>query len=357
MAYPIQINRNLESKIKEIDFSDLPFGRHFTDHLFVADYANGHWGEGKIMPFQDFNLHPATSALHYGQAIFEGLKAQRSPSGEILLFRPDMNFRRMNVSAERMAMPAISEEMFFDALDQLIGLDHAWVPSDPGSSLYIRPFMFATEKYVGIKVAEHYRFSIFCCPVGKYYSKPVKVYIHDEYVRAFPGGVGFAKAAGNYGAALMPARQIQALGYDQILWLDGIHHKYLQEIGTMNVFLVIGDTLLTPPLNEGTILNGVTRDSVLHLALEAGIKTEVRDISVDEVLSAWQAGTLREAFGAGTAAGVAPIGEIFYKGHQMLLPEPVEGSISFRLKNKVQNLKAGLESDVYGWMRKITPLH
>lgn len=356
MSYKISIEKTTSSHIGEIDFNDLPFGKNFSDHMFIADYYDGDWHDCRVIPFQDFSLHPATSAIHYGQAIFEGLKAEKNPDGEAIVFRPLKNWNRLNISAERMAMPAVPQQIFMDALDILLSLDKDWIPTAPDSSLYIRPFLFATEKFVGIRVAEHYRFCIFTCPVGAYYNKPVKVFINERYVRAAPGGVGFAKAAGNYGAAMMPASEVQKKGYDQLLWLDGIHHRYIQEIGTMNIFFVIDGVLVTPGLELGTILNGITRDSVLQLAADFGYPVEIRDITIDEVIEAHKAGKLTDMFGCGTAAVVSHIGLFHFQGVDYELPAIETRNRSNQLKKRLIEIKSGLAEDTHGWLHKVKEL-
>ncbi|MCS6819622.1 MAG: branched-chain amino acid aminotransferase [Chitinophagales bacterium] len=353
MSHHIEIIKTPKSRISEVDFKNLPFGRHFSDHIFISDYYDGEWRDCRIVPFEDFSLHPATSALHYGQALFEGLKAEYDVEGNPVVFRPNKNIKRLNISAQRMAMPIFPEDLFFRALDLLLSIDLAWIPKEPNSSLYIRPYMFATEKYVGIKVAEHYRFAMFTCPVGAYYSRPVKVYIHDYYVRAFPGGTGFAKAAGNYGACMMPMREVQKMGYDQILWLDGIHHKYLQEIGTMNIFVIIDGVIITPSLEMGTILDGVTRDSIIRIAEDEGFIVQERDISVDEVINAYHEGKLEDMFGTGTAATIAPIQLFHYKGEDYVLPPLEKRTISERLKERYFAIRSGRAEDIYGWLHTI----
>jgi branched-chain amino acid aminotransferase len=349
----IRIRRALESKLHEVDFNNLVFGRQFADHMFVADFTDGAWGDFRIEPFHDFSLHPATSALHYGQAIFEGMKAELDINGNPIIFRPEKNWERFNTSAERMAIPPVSKELFMTAMDTLIGLDKGWIPKTPFSALYIRPFMFATEKYVGIRVAENYRFCIFCSPVGAYYSRPVRVFLSEKYVRAAPGGVGFAKAAGNYGAAMMPLREIQKLGYDQLLWLDGIHHKYIQEIGTMNIFFVINGVLVTPCLEQGTILAGITRDSLIKLAIDEGYKVEERDISVDELVESHQNGSLTDMFGAGTAAVLSHIGTFHFRGQDYDLPAVEERPISNKLRDRLVGIKSGKLEDKFNWLHTI----
>lgn len=356
MSYHISITRVPESRISQIDFNNLPFGRNFSDHMFIADFYDGQWRDARIVPFGDFTLHPATSAIHYGQAIFEGMKAELDSNGTPIVFRPLKNWDRMNISATRMAMPTIPQEMFMDALDTLLSIDKAWIPTTPLSSLYIRPFLFATEKYVGIRVAENYRFAIFTSPVGAYYNRPVKVYISEKYVRAVPGGAGFAKAAGNYGAAMMPAWEIQQKGYDQILWLDGKEHKYFQEIGTMNVFFQINGKLITPDLSEGTILDGVTRDSMIALAKANGITVEERPITTDEVMEAYSNGTLEDMFGAGTAATVSHIGTFHFRGKDYELPDVSTRTISNKLKEQLSGIKSGKVEDIFNWLHRVPAL-
>lgn len=353
MGYKISVEKVANSRIGEVDFNDLPFGKIFSDHMFIADYYDGDWHDCRIVPFGDFPMHPALSAIHYGQAIFEGLKAELDGEGNPIIFRPTKNVNRFNISADRMGMPSVPEDLFMNAMDKLLSLDKNWIPNSPLSSLYIRPYMFATEKFVGIKCAESYRFAIFTCPVGAYYSKPVKVYVHDKYVRAFPGGTGFAKAAGNYGATMMPAREIQKQGYDQILWLDGIHHRYLQEIGTMNIFVIIDGVIITPGLDQGTILDGVTRDSIIRIAENEGYVVQERDISIDEVVNSFHEGKLEDMFGAGTAAGVSHIAQFHYKGEDYELPAAEDREISTKLKARLTAIKSGKAEDVFSWIHTV----
>lgn len=352
MKYDIKVTKTIQSRISEVDFENLPFGRVFSDHMFIADYKNGEWGDLRIVPFENIPTHPATSALHYGQSVFEGMKAYRSDNGDVQIFRPTMNAERLNLSAARMAMPELPVDLFMQALDMLVSIDQEWVPGSKGSSMYIRPFMFATDEYVGIKASDNYRFIIFTCPVQAYYTAPVKVLISDKYVRAFPGGTGEAKAAGNYAATLQPVQEARKLGFDQILWTDGIEFKYLQEIGTMNVFLQIDGKVITPALN-GCILNGITRNSILQLLADKGITAEERNITVEEVMEAGKAGMLDDAFGAGTAATVSHISHIGYKGETLTLP-PVENRIlSHELKQELEDIKHDRIPDRHGWVYKI----
>ncbi len=353
MGYKITVEKTKVSHLGEIDFNHLPFGKHFSDHMFVADYYDGQWNNCRIVPFSDFSVHPALSSLHYGQAIFEGMKAEKNADGTPIIFRPLKNINRFNISADRMAMPEVPEDLFMSALDKLLTLDKDWIPSTPQSSLYIRPYMIATEKFLGIKPAEHFTFMIITGPVGAYYNRPVKVFIHDKYVRAFPGGVGYAKCAGNYGAVMMPTREVQKMGYDQILWLDGIHHRYLQEIGTMNVFAVIDGVIITPSLDQGTILDGVTRDSILRIAENEGYTVQERDISIDEIITAYHENKLEDMFGSGTAAVISHIGEFHYKGENYELPAMEEREISMKLKNRFTSIKSGKSEDIFGWLHHV----
>ena len=348
-AHPeIKITQTAASRLPEIDFDNIPFGQIFSDHMFIMDYRDGRWMEPRIEPFAHIPLHPATSAIHYGQSIFEGMKAYRGQDGRGLMFRPDMNIARFNKSAHRMAMPEVPEEIFHDALHKLLSMDQGWIPGTPGSSLYIRPFLFATEEFIGIKVAENYRFMIITCPVGVYYPKPVNVLVAEKFVRAFPGGVGYAKAAGNYGAVMHPLRLARERGYDQMLWLDGKEFKYAQEIGTMNVFFVTRDKVLTPSTEEGTILDGVTRDSVIHLLREKGYTVEERPVEMSEIVEHYKAGDLLEVFGTGTAATVAQIIRLGYLGTDYDFDQANWG-VSNLVKKSLEEIRYGQVEDKYGW--------
>lgn len=353
MGLDISVTKVAQSKFETTDLSNLGFGKVFTDHMFIADYKNGAWTDLRIVPFEHIPMHPAMSSIHYGQSIFEGLKAKKDSDGNIIVFRPDMNIKRMNRSAKRMAMPEISEEIFFEGLNQLLKLENKWIPEGEESSLYIRPFMFSTDEFVGIRRSDTYKFIIFTCPVGAYYSAPVKVYASTDYVRAFPKGTGYAKTAGNYARAILPAEEVMKKGYNQILWLDGIEFKYLQEIGTMNIFVVIDGVVLTPSLDEGTILPGVTRDSVISILKDLNIPIEERKVSIDELIEASQNGTLEDAFGAGTAATISFIESIGYKDLDLKLPAIEDRSVSNQLKNILQTIKDGKSVDKFGWMYKI----
>jgi branched-chain amino acid aminotransferase len=351
LAIPVQ--KTAKSKIQETDFSNLVFGRTISDHMFVADYINGEWTDLRIEPYGPLDLHPANAALHYGQSIFEGMKAYKNDSGEILIFRGDANAKRLNESAVRMCMPEIPEEIFMQGLLQLIDLDRKWVPSGKGASLYIRPYMFAMDNYIGVKPSDTYKFIIFTCPVGAYYSKPVNVKVETDFTRATEGGTGAAKTAGNYAASLFPALQAQREGYDQLLWTDGKSHSKIEESGTMNVMFDINGTLITAPTHTGTILKGITRDSVIQLAKDWGKPLEERFLTVAELKEALENGSLREAFGTGTAATIAHIAKINVEGKDYHLPEKNQSAFSNQVLNELDGIKYGTIADTRGWIVKI----
>jgi len=352
-TYEIDIQVSPVSSVNTVDFENLSFGKIFTDHMFEANYRDGRWQDCTIKPLTTLQLHPATSALHYGQAVFEGMKAFNNLEGKPRIFRPDMNLKRLNQSCERMAIPEVPEELFMDAIFNLVRIDANWIPDTNDGSLYIRPLIFATDDFVGIKPSDTFKLIIFCCPVSKYYQKPVRVYIQEEYIRAFPGGTGGVKAAGNYGATMMPLRTIREKGYDQMLWIDGVTHNRLQEIGTMNVFVQIGDAVITIPTDEGTILEGITRDSCIELLKEAGYPVEIRDVTIQELLNAHKAGILADAFGTGTAATVAPIGTIGYKDNNYELPPVETRKMSNWLKQEMWEIRKGVKEDRFGWMWEV----
>lgn len=349
----IKITKVEESRINTVDFKNLPFGKFFSDHMFEMDFADGKWQTPTIVPFANLSLHPATSAIHYGQSIFEGLKAQKGENGEVLIFRPDMNAKRFNQSALRMSMEPIPEELFLEGLKALLDLDRDWVSAKEGQSLYIRPFMFATDDYVGIRPSEKYKFVIITSPVGAYYSEPVPVKIETYYTRAAQGGVGKAKAAGNYAASLYPAKLAAEEGYRQLIWTDAKTHEYIEEAGTMNVVFVINDTVITPSEENDTILQGITKKSVLQIAREWGYTVEERKITVAEIIEALKAGTVQDAFGAGTAATIAHISLIGFEGVNYDLP-PVETRVlSNRIKNHITDYKKGRVEDKYNWLMRV----
>ncbi|MDX5347354.1 MAG: branched-chain amino acid aminotransferase [Hymenobacteraceae bacterium] len=348
----INIQQVAESRISELDYNNIQFGTIFSDHMLIADFENGEWQSPQIVPYGNLALSPATSAIHYGQSIFEGMKAYKNPQGEVVLFRPLDNFKRLNKSAVRMCMPELPEEIFMQGLTQLLQLDNKWVPPTSGCALYLRPFMFATDDFIGVRPSSRYKFIIFSCPVNKYYAAPLRVKIEQQYVRSVEGGAGFAKAAGNYGAALYPAKLAQENGYHQLIWTDAYEHKYIEESGTMNIMFVIGDKLITPALST-SILAGITRDSVLTLARDWGMTVEERKVSIDEVIEAQQNGTLKEAFGVGTAATIAPIQVIGYKDQDYELPEIETREFSNKVAHELEQIRTGQAPDPYGWIYKV----
>ncbi len=351
-ASSIKVKTTTNSRIKELDYHNISFGKLFSDHMFIADFSNGKWGDQQILPYGPIPMSPATSALHYGQSIFEGMKAYKNDKGEVSLFRPLDNHKRINISAERMAMATIPEEIFMGGLKQLIALDKDWVPDTEGASLYIRPFIIGTDEFIGVKPSENYRFYIITSPAGNYYTELVKVLVETNYIRAVEGGVGYVKASGNYGRSLFPTKLAQQRGYQQIIWTDARNHRYLEESGTMNLMLVIDDVLITPPIGD-TILAGITRDSVLTLARDWKMKVQERKISIDEVIDAHQRGTLEEAFGTGTAATIAHISTIGFEGKDYVLPSVENTTFSSRVAQQLDNIRKGRAEDKHNWMYKI----
>ncbi|MFM2339154.1 MAG: hypothetical protein RL115_2347 [Bacteroidota bacterium] len=351
-AVDISIIKAANSKLNDLNLENMPFGKFFTDHMLEADYENGEWKNVSIKPYQSLLLSPATASLHYGQAIFEGIKAYKDAADNAYIFRPHDNFRRFNISAERMQMPAVPAAIFIEGMRQLIALDKDWIPAKPDHSLYIRPFMFSSDEVIGVKPSDNYKFLIILCPTGPYYSAPMRIYVEEQYVRAAPGGVGFAKAAGNYGAAMLATAEARKKGYDQVLWMDAAEHKYVQECGTMNVFFIKGNTAITPGLADGTILNGVTRQSVMTILQEMGLTIEERDLSIDEIMASYKAGELKEVFGTGTAATISSIKELGYKDYSMTFSEATQ-LVSAEVKRRLTDIREGRTADKYGWMFKI----
>lgn len=348
----ITIQKTAKSRVSEYDINNVPFGKCFSDHMFVAEYKDGKWDTASIMPYGDAPMSYAMSALHYGQAIFEGMKAYKNDKGEVSIFRPVDNFKRLNKSAIRMAMPEIPEELFMGGLMELLKLDSAWVPESETGSLYIRPFLIATDEAIGVKISDTYKFVIITCPAGKYYSEPIKVLVETNFYRAVKGGVGFVKAAGNYGRSLYPTKLAQQKGYQQVIWTDSETQQYFEESGTMNVMFVIGDKLLTPGLSD-TILDGVTRNSVLALARDWGMTVEERKVSIKEVMAAIESGELKEIFGCGTAATIAQIVGIGYNGNDYALPPVAERKFSPKVDETLRAIRKGRLEDKFHWMVKV----
>lgn len=351
-AMDIPITKAETSKLHDLNFENLPFGKYFTDHMLEADYENGEWKNVEIKPYQPLLLQPSLSVLHYGQAIFEGIKAYKDKDDNAFIFRPFENFKRFNTSAERMNMPALPEEIFIDGMRQLIALDKKWIPAKKDHSLYIRPVMFATDEVLGVRPSENYKFIIILNPSGPYFASPMKILVEEQYTRAAPGGVGFSKNAGNYGGSMLAATLAQKKGFDQVLWTDAFEHKWLQEVGMMNVFFIINNIAITPSLEEGTILEGVTRSSVIQGLKDMGIAVEERKLSIDEVVAAYKEGKVSEVFGTGTAAVIAPIKELNYKGFVMDF-DTDNYKISGAVKNWLSDTREGRKEDKYGWMFKV----
>lgn len=348
----ITIQKISKSKLDTVDFANLGFGKYFSDYMFSADYLDGEWRNLQILPYGKLSFEPSLLALHYGQSIFEGLKAYYTEQGDIAIFRPDQNLQRLNKSAQRMAMPTLPEEIFIEGLHKLIDLDRNWIPKGIGESLYIRPFMFASDEAVGMRPSNSYKFIIFTSPVGAYYAEPVRVKIETHYTRAVEGGTGFAKTSGNYAASLYPTQLAAEQGYQQLIWTDGKEHKYLEEAGTMNLMFIINGTVLTAPLGD-TVLDGITRKSILHLAKSWGYPVEERKIAATEIIDAIQKNTLQEAFGVGTAAVVTLIKAIGFEGMDYDLKALTDESFALRAKKYLTDLNKGKIQDEFGWIYKI----
>lgn len=336
-----------------MDWDNLPFGKVFSDHMLVMEYKNGAWQQPEIKPFESFSLHPATSAIHYGQSIFEGMKANKTADGDILIFRPDMNEKRFEESCIRMCMPVLPEGMFTELIRRTVELDKDWIPNREGYSLYIRPFMFATDDFIGIKPSDTYKFVIFTCPVGAYYSQPVNVKIEEYYTRAAQGGVGRAKTAGNYAASLYPAKLAQEKGFHQLVWTDAKDHKYIEESGTMNIVFEIDGKIVTPSEESDTILRGVTKRSVLDIAKSWGVEVEERKVSVEEIVEGLRSGKVTDAFGAGTAATIAHIAKIGFRDEIFELPPVESRELSNKIKDFLNDLKTGKVEDEFNWCLKV----
>ena len=333
----------------------LPFGHIFTDHMFIMNYTEGKgWHDARIVPYQNISLSPASMVFHYGQEMFEGLKAYKGADGNAYLFRPDMNAKRANVSNDRLCIPNIPEDDFVEAIKTLVDIEKDWIPSDPGTSLYIRPFVIATDDFLGVAPSKTYLFMIILSPSGAYYAsglKPVGIWIEDEYVRAVRGGIGYAKTGGNYAASLIAQNKAHDSGYSQVLWLDGVERKYIEEVGAMNIFFKINGKVVTPMLT-GSILPGITRNSVLHLCNQWGLPTEERRISVDELITAFKNGEVEEIFGTGTAAVISPVGKLRYKDEIFTVNDNQIGELTQKLYDTITGIQTGKLDDPYGWRVK-----
>ena len=349
----IELTKNPKGKP---NMDGIPFGTYFTDHMFLMNYTAGRgWHDHRIVPYGPFSLDPACAVFHYAQEIFEGMKAYRDPEGGIRLFRPEENFKRMNNSGERMCIPPVDVEETIECLKKLIEIDQAWVPYEKDTSLYIRPFIFATDNHVGVHASRTYQFAIICCPVGSYYPEglnPVKIAIEDEDVRAVRGGTGFTKCGGNYAASIRAGERAEQAGFSQVLWLDGVERKYIEEVGSMNVLFKLGDEVVTPALT-GSVLPGITRKSCIELMRSWGLKVTERLISVDELIAASESGLLEEAFGSGTAAVVSPVGEIAYKGVKHQISGGQIGALTQKLYDELTGIQWGKKPDPFGWSVKV----
>jgi len=347
----MEIIKTKKSRRDQIDFENLGFGEVFSDHMLIMDYRDGEWSSPQIVPYGTIEIFPAMCSLHYGQIVFEGLKAFYTRMGAINIFRPEKYHERMNWSCKRLCIPEMDSDLFMDGLKELVTLDKEWIPRKRGNSLYIRPFVFATDNFLGVKISETYRFMIITSPVGAYYKEginPVKLITPGDYIRAAQGGLGAAKTPANYAATLLPAEEAKKKGFTQVLWLDGVKRKYVEEVGTMNLFFLIGDKLITPPL-EGTILPGVTRDSVIHLARDWKIKVFERRISIDEIFKTAKEGKLKEAFGSGTAAVISPVGKIQYNNDRIIINKGKIGPLSQKLYDELTGIHYGEKADKFGW--------
>lgn len=349
----IKIEHTTSPKAKPTDDSQLGFGKIFTDHMFIMDYTKGEWRDPRIVPYAPIPLDPSASCFHYGQEVFEGMKAYRGTNGETLLFRPEENFLRLNSSDERMCIPFIDVDFAVKAVSELVNIDKDWIPTGSGTSLYIRPFVIGCDPFLGVHPASEYKFIIILSPVGAYYASglnPVKIFVEPNYVRAVRGGTGFTKTGGNYAASMKA--QHDAVGYAQVLWLDGIERKYIEEVGAMNVFFVIGDEIVTPEL-QGSILPGITRKSTIELLQSWGMNVVERRLSIDEVVEASKSGKLKEMFGTGTAAVISPVGELKYKDEEITINNNKIGEISQRLYDTLTGIQVGQIPDPFGWTKQI----
>ena len=356
MTTSINIKKIKQSRICDIDFKNLQFGSQFSDHMFAMEYDDGHWQNHRIEPFGLIEVNPVSAALHYGQSIFEGMKAYRGVDEKIRLFRPQMNHKRLTASCERMCIPPVEEETFLSAIEELVRVDHAWVPPYEGQALYVRPVLFADEGNLDVRPANQYRFLVITSPVRGYFgadAPAVALKAEEKYTRAIQGGTGFAKVGGNYAATFLASSEGRQEGYAQILWLDGVEHRYVEEVGQMNICFLLDGKLVTPPL-RGTILPGVTRDSVIQLTRAMGIECEERMIDIDEIIDGIKRGTLQEAFGCGTAVVITAVGSIGYRGKRYEIGNGKIGPFSQKLYETIVGIQRGEVEDVYGWTREVS---
>ncbi len=349
----VTIQKTEKSKLDDISFEDLTFGKNFTDHMLIAEYKGKKWNNPVIKPYGNITISPAAQALHYGQAVFEGMKAYRNEHNEVFLFRPEDNFIRMNESCKRLNMPELPHHLFIEGLKKLVDLDRNWIPTSEGTSLYLRPFVFASEAMLKATTSTEYTFMILCSPAQSYYNEPLKIKIADHYSRAASGGVGYAKAAGNYAASFFPTEEARKEGFDQVLWTDAATHSFIEESGTMNVFVRYETKLVTAPTTD-TILNGVTRRSIIEISKELGLEVEIRPISVEEVITGVKSGAIKEMFGCGTAVVLISYKSLGYKEEELKLSLPSrEQSIALKIKNRLVGIQTGIQKDPFGWRMKI----
>lgn len=348
--------RKVTARKEKPDSASLGFGKYFTDYMFVMDYEEERgWHDPRITPYEPVHLDPSASVFHYGQAVFEGLKAYRSEDGRVLMFRPDQNIKRLNKSLRRMSMPPLDEKLALEALIQLVELEQEWIPIEKGTSLYIRPFVIATEPSLGVRPSKRYKFMVVLTPVGSYYGdqlKPIRIYVEDEYVRAVTGGVGDVKTSGNYAASLQAQRKAEELGYDQVLWLDGVEKKYVEEVGSMNIFFIINGEAVTPALN-GSILGGITRASVIELLKSWGIRVREEQVAIDDIYEAAMRGEVSEVFGTGTAAVISPVGALHIHGETIELNNGLIGEVSERLYETIAGIQVGKVRDSFRWVVEV----
>jgi len=344
------------NKKQKPDVNNLVFGKVFTDHMFVMDYSSDKgWHDPQIIPYQPITIEPSAMIFHYGQTVFEGLKAYYSVEGKVLLFRPEKNMQRLNQSNDRLCIPPVDEALALEALKELINIDREWIPQAEGTSLYIRPFIISTEPTLGVHPANNYKFMIIMSPVGSYYKEgihPVKIAVENKYVRAVAGGTGQAKTAGNYASSLKAQEVAEEKGYSQVLWLDGVERKYIEEVGSMNIFFKINGEVVTPELN-GSILPGITRDSIIHLLKHWNVPVVEKRISIDEIYQAYQAGQLEEVFGTGTAAVISPVGELYWNNEKLIVNNGQTGELSMKLYNTLTGIQLGKEQDPFEWVVEV----
>jgi branched-chain amino acid aminotransferase len=352
LAHPVRIDRVARSRIREVDFTRVAFSSVFSDHMFISQCRNGRWDDGLICPFGELSVSPSISALHYGISVFDGMKAHRSPTGNPLLFRPAENARRFQRSAARLAMTTVPESLFLTAIRELVRVDKEWIPPAEAGALYIRTLQFSDDPSIRVKPADRYRFIVLTFPFTAYFSAPVDLLVSEHYVRAFPGGTGDIKSAGNYAAGLLADQAARDIGFNSVMWLDGIERRYIEECGVMNIFFVIGDDVVTPPLT-GTILPGVTRGSVITLLGDMGYRVKESRLSIDEVLASHENGTLRECFGTGTAATVSHIGRIRYGERTLELPPMEARTVGRAVQERLLAIMTGRDHDAYGWVERI----